>query len=415
MNENKCCTTRTPLDENTYRCECKDGSVRYYRKGTDGKASQIKQEDYDNFESVRADIRARNQPTCTTCNCNFIMETVKAENESASPTFQITLKDQEGRKYFMKAWPVVLQMEEFGGLNYEKGVYQYIQKHFSSEDCDTNFKKNFVSLADEPCQYTSIKDLINSVNKSVCNDCKDNISKRFKNIIGEYSIQNTNPVQIQSLVTTICPGTISLYEFLKNKKLEFTVKERVLKRICEVMQYMHETMGLYHLDFHSENILVCMKNEQWEPLFFDWDRAQLSSTKRNPFNNVHTFYLKESVKEQTNKKWVDVYNFLDRIFLMNIIIPYVQDHFKLYLTLACIGNVTYEQHIFIIDTLIEPEDWHEELKDRVSDYIQHHKAELPGLDPNSLPPLVDKDAMTKLENSDLIEMKLEDIIEAFHS
>ena len=64
-------------------------------------------------------------------------------------------------------------------------------------------------------------------------------------------------------------------------------KFEIMRQVLHVGQYSHDHLGVFHLDLHSENVLVCSEHGRFVPKFFDWDFALCPSLRRQNPNHYY--------------------------------------------------------------------------------------------------------------------------------
>lgn len=337
-------------------------------------------------------FESKTSKSCLRCNCEFnIMEYYPST--SASPTVQMRL-ERQGKQYFMKCFITPKDIStntsftsevktELRRLEFESQVYAFITNYFKGTlrnwagygITGKEFKKNFVLLGNESCEYSSMFELYKRIDVNSCKDCKRQIVRRLADTIcskehRDWQLCNmedddqvnafVKSVHIKAIVTTLCPGTVSLRSFLQNTGITTADKTQVIVKLANTVNFMHSKLRLYHLDMHSDNILVCKKNGQYEPLMFDWDRATCTTGDlQNPDNNAFSFYIpsKELKRIQNNRdnKLDDLFKIIDRVYLFDNVIRWCRrtlpKELQGELAQICIGIVDKDFTTFIQETL----------------------------------------------------------------
>lgn len=100
-----------------------------------------------------------------------------------------------------------------------------------------------------------------------------------------------NTIKLKMLIEYI-PDAITLCKFLDNKKIKKSLKKKVIEKCKDILSYMEDNKrNAKHNDIHLNNILVKQQDDDWIPIFIDYDLCQIDLLKpiqdtKYPWNRV---------------------------------------------------------------------------------------------------------------------------------
>ena len=112
------------------------------------------------------------------------------------------------------------------------------------------------------------------------------------------------------IVTEKCVGR-TLKVVMADPRIKDSLKRHMLGRLIRAVRLMHR-LGICHNDLHWDNVLVQESPPTYEPMLFDWDRAQmLTSDSKTSLENVEDMY---GVKYSETRDWLFVLSSIVRVY-----------------------------------------------------------------------------------------------------